>query len=66
MYCKMVGIGSGAILKGKKCIEKLGRANHSRAILVRFSIFSVHLELKVLFCNGVVLYVPVRGRCHMK
>ena len=46
MYCKIYGIANGAILK-KKNVCKILVELYS-AILVRFSIFSIQVELIVL------------------
>ena len=46
MYCKIYGIANGAILKKKKVCKSL--VELYSAILVRFSIFSIQVELIVL------------------
>ena len=47
MYCKIYGIANGAILKKKKVCKSL--VELYSAILVRFSIFSIQVELIVLY-----------------
>ena len=55
MYCKMWGIGNGAILK-KKNVCKIMVELYC-GILVRFSIFSIHLELIVYKYSGLRVLV---------
>ena len=49
MYCKIYGIANGAILKKKKVCKSL--VELFSAILVRFSIFSIQVELIVQVQN---------------
>ena len=68
MYCKMLGVGNSAILKKKNVWKSL--VEPISAILVRFSIFSIHQRLIVLVATVLVrtvrtysvrvLLVPVR------
>ena len=54
MYCKMLGVGNSAILKKKNVCKSL--VEPISAILVRFSIFSIHQRL-IVHTRTYLLYV---------
>ena len=62
MYCKMLGIGNGAILKKINVCKSL--VELYSAILVRFSIFSLQLELIVATLSAAAAGALLYGRIY--